>query len=30
MFPRMWAESGVDYPTLVDRLIQTALRPAAR
>ena len=26
MFPRMWAASGVDYPTLVDRLIQDALR----
>jgi D-alanine-D-alanine ligase len=25
MFPRMWAASGVDYPTLVDRLVQTAL-----
>ncbi len=30
MFPRMWAASGVDYPTLVDRLIQTALRRAGR
>ncbi|MDT4939223.1 MAG: D-alanine-D-alanine ligase [Pseudonocardiales bacterium] len=26
MYPRMWAASGVDYPTLVDRLIQAALR----
>jgi D-alanine-D-alanine ligase len=26
MFPRMWAASGVDYPTLVDRLLQSALR----
>ena len=26
MYPRMWAESGVDYPALVDRLIQLALR----
>ena len=26
MFPRMWAAAGVDYPTLVDRLIATALR----
>ena len=26
MFPRMWAASGVDYPELVDRLVQTALR----
>ncbi|GAA2963042.1 MULTISPECIES: D-alanine--D-alanine ligase family protein [Streptomycetaceae] len=25
MFPRMWQESGVDYPELVDRLIQAAL-----
>ena len=25
MFPRMWAASGVDYPTLVDRLIRLAL-----
>ena len=26
MFPRMWAASGVDYPSLVDRLVQAALR----
>jgi D-alanine-D-alanine ligase len=26
MFPRMWAASGVDYPGLVDRLIQLALQ----
>jgi D-alanine-D-alanine ligase len=26
MFPRMWAESGLDYPALVDRLIELALR----
>jgi D-alanine-D-alanine ligase len=26
MYPRMWAASGVDYPTLVDRLVQAALR----
>jgi D-alanine-D-alanine ligase len=26
MYPRMWAASGLDYPTLVDRLIQLALR----
>lgn len=26
MFPRMWAESGVDYPELVDRLITLALQ----
>jgi D-alanine-D-alanine ligase len=29
MFPRMWAASGVDYPTLVDRLIDAALRRGA-
>ncbi len=26
MFPRMWAASGVDYPELVDRLVQAAMR----
>ena len=26
MYPRMWAASGVDYPTLVDRLVRAALR----
>ena len=26
MYPRMWAASGVDHPTLVDRLVQSALR----
>jgi D-alanine-D-alanine ligase len=26
MFPRMWQASGVDYPTLVDRLLTRALR----
>jgi D-alanine-D-alanine ligase len=26
MYPRMWAACGVDYPALVDRLIQLALR----
>jgi D-alanine-D-alanine ligase len=26
MFPRMWAASGVDYPTLVARLIDDAIR----
>lgn len=26
MYPRMWEESGVGYPELVDRLIQAALR----
>ncbi|MFZ0324216.1 MAG: D-alanine--D-alanine ligase family protein [Actinomycetes bacterium] len=25
MFPRMWAESGLDYPALVDRLVRLAL-----
>src|SRR5919197_1336525 len=30
MFPRMWAASGVDYPTLVDRLVSAALRRAQR
>ena len=29
MFPRVWAASGVDYPTLVDRLIAAALRRGA-
>jgi len=26
MYPRMWAASGVEYPQLVDRLLQAALR----
>jgi D-alanine-D-alanine ligase len=26
MFPVMWAATGVDYPALVDRLVQVALR----
>lgn len=26
MFPRMWAVTGMDYATLVDRLVQDALR----
>ncbi|GAB7190551.1 D-alanine--D-alanine ligase family protein [Kineococcus sp. NUM-3379] len=26
MFPRMWAATGVDYPALVDHLLQLALR----
>jgi D-alanine-D-alanine ligase len=26
MYPRMWAESGVTYPELVDRLIRLALQ----
>ncbi|MFD0691206.1 D-alanine--D-alanine ligase family protein [Actinomadura fibrosa] len=25
-FPQMWAATGLDYPSLVDRLIQTALK----
>jgi len=25
MFPRMWAASGVDYPTLVDTLLRAAI-----
>ena len=25
MFPRMWAASGLDYPALIDRLLQLAL-----
>ena len=25
MYPRMWAETGLDYSTLVDRLLQLAL-----
>src|SRR5699024_10038840 len=25
MYPQMWAATGVDYPTLLDRLIRTAL-----
>lgn len=28
MFPKVWAASGVDYPTLVDRLIAAAFRRA--
>jgi D-alanine-D-alanine ligase len=30
MFPRMWAASGVAYPELVDRLIESALASASR
>jgi D-alanine-D-alanine ligase len=30
MFPRVWAASGIDYPELVDRLIQAALRRGGR
>jgi len=26
MFPRLWGESGVDYPTLVDNLLQYAIK----
>jgi D-alanine-D-alanine ligase len=28
MYPQMWAATGVDYPTLIDRLVQAALRRA--
>ncbi len=28
MYPRMWAESGIEYPELVDRLLQLALQRA--
>ena len=30
MYPRMWAAIGLDYPELVDRLIQLALRAPHR
>jgi D-alanine-D-alanine ligase len=30
MFPQVWAASGVGYPALLDRLIASALRRAAR
>jgi D-alanine-D-alanine ligase len=30
MFPRMWAATGVSYPELVDRLVQTALVSGSR
>lgn len=30
MYPRLWAESGVSYPELVDELIDQALRRAGR
>lgn len=26
MFPQLWAKTGIDYPSLVDRLVATALR----
>ncbi len=26
MFPQLWAKTGIDYPSLVDRLVDTALR----
>jgi D-alanine-D-alanine ligase len=29
MFPQVWAASGLDYPALVNRLLQTALRRPA-
>jgi len=28
MYPRMWAASGVDFATLVDRLVEVALADA--
>ncbi|MFR9755266.1 D-alanine--D-alanine ligase family protein [Streptomyces sp. TR06-5] len=28
MYPRMWREAGIEYPELVDRLLQAALRRA--
>jgi D-alanine-D-alanine ligase len=30
MYPRLWAASGVDYPALIDTLVDQALRRAAR
>jgi D-alanine-D-alanine ligase len=30
MFPRMWAATGVSYPELVDRLVQTVLASGSR
>jgi D-alanine-D-alanine ligase len=30
MYPRMWAASGVDYPALIDALVQAALRRGPR
>jgi D-alanine-D-alanine ligase len=30
MYPQMWAATGVDYPTLLDRLVQSALRRGSR
>ena len=30
MYPRMWAESGVPYPQLIDKLVEQALRRAER
>lgn len=29
MFPRMWAQTGLDYPSLVDHLVAEALRRSA-
>jgi D-alanine-D-alanine ligase len=29
MYPQMWAATGIDYPTLIDRLVAAALRRAA-
>lgn len=25
MYPRMWAETGIDYPTLLTTLVETAI-----
>jgi D-alanine-D-alanine ligase len=30
MYPQMWAATGLDYPALVDRLVQSALRRGPR
>ena len=30
MYPKLWAASGVDYPTLIDRLLDLALQRAER
>jgi D-alanine-D-alanine ligase len=30
MYPQMWAATGVDYPALLDRLVQSALRRGVR
>jgi D-alanine-D-alanine ligase len=30
MYPRLWAATGVEYPELIDALVDQALRRAAR